>query len=836
MNVKNLDVSGMTCASCAATVEKTASKSPGVAEASVNLATEKLTIDTNESFEIDALIQAIADAGYEAVEQMNTDQHFNINGMTCASCASTVQNAVSELEGVYETEVNLAAETLNVSYDPAVIGPEAIEEEVAANGYEAEFVRQNDTFVNIEEKHDKRENRYQEIWRRFLISALFFVPLFVMSMGHMFGMPLPDIIDSTQNPLNYALFQLILTLPIVIVSKEYFVQGFKTLFKGHPNMNSLIALGTAAAFLYSLGATIGIGMGHTHLAMELYYETTGMILTLHTLGLYFEERSKGQMSRAIEKLADLAPKTARLVVSEGEQEVDVEQVAPGDVIRIRPGEKIPVDGIVLSGRTAIDESMLTGESIPVHKEEGDEVIGASINENGAIDFRATRVGADSTLSQIIKLVEDAQGTKAPIACLADVITGYFVPIVIVLALVAGIGWLLAGKSFIFSLSILISVLVIACPCALGLATPTAIMVGTGKGADYGTLIKSGLALEQTHNLDTIVFDKTGTLTKGKPVVTDIIPAKGYDKERLLQETASSEKGSEHPLGMAIIEKAEEENLDLIDAESFEAVPGHGITTVLNGRTYDIGNRRLMDLKEIDTKELKEKSNQLSDQGKTAMYIGIDGELAGIIAVADVLKENSYQAVKELHDRGIEVVMMTGDNTRTAQAIADRLDIDTVFSEVLPEDKSENIKELQADGKKVGMVGDGINDAPALAQADIGIAMGAGTDVAIESADVVLMRDDLLSVLTAIDLSQATMKNIKQNLFWAFAYNVLGIPIAMGFLYIFGGPLMSPMFAAIAMSLSSVTVILNALRLRNFEPKIDRPEQGISELEAQGRTV
>ena len=634
----------------------------------------------------------------------------------------------------------------------------------------------------------------KQLSNRFGISIIFTIPVLIISMGPMVGMPLPNIVDPMINAFNFSLLQLILTLPIMVVSWEYFQKGFKTLFKGHPNMDSLIALGTASAFVYSLAATIETGLGYGNFSNLLYYEVTGVILTLHTLGLFLEERSKGQMSSAIEKLVNLAPKTARVIRNGVEQEITVDEVALGDVIRVRPGESMPVDGVVVEGRTSVDESMLTGESIPVEKESGDEVIGASINKNGSIDYRATRVGSDTTLSQIIKLVEDAQGSKAPIARMADIITGYFVPIVIALAVLAGIAWLIAGQSGIFALSVIITTLVIACPCALGLATPTSIMVGTGKGAEHGVLIKSGEALETTHNLDTIVFDKTGTLTEGKPIVTDILVTPLITKENLLYYAASGETGSEHPLGEAIVQKSKEENMTLAKPDHFEAIPGHGIRVEIEGKDMYSGNRKLMLEQKIDLSSMEKESDRLADEGKTPMYLSVDGELAGIIAVADTLKENSMKAVKELRRRGVEVIMITGDNKRTAKAIAKQVGIDSVLSEVLPEDKAEEVKKLQEAGKKVAMVGDGINDAPALAQADVGIAVGSGTDVAIESADIVLMRNDLTAVLTAIDLSHATLRNIKQNLFWAFAYNLVGIPVAMGLLYIFGGPLMSPMLA------------------------------------------
>lgn len=820
MENKSFAIEGMTCASCAQTVEKAAKKVRGVTQASVNLATEKLSIEYNETtFSVENLQKAVDNSGYELIAQEGTTQTFAIEGMTCASCAQTIEKAVGKLSGVDKASVNLATEKMQVSYNPSAISVSDVIGAVSNSGYAAVLETTETQDNSRAEKREKKEKRMKQLSNRFGISIIFTIPLLIISMGHMVGMPLPNIVDPMINAFNFSLLQLILTLPIMVVSWEYFQKGFKTLFKGHPNMDSLIALGTAAAFVYSLAATIGTGLGYGNFSDLLYYEVTGVILTLHTLGLFLEERSKGQMSSAIEKLVNLAPKTARVIRNGVEQEITVDEVALGDVIRVRPGESMPVDGVVVEGRTSVDESMLTGESIPVEKESGDEVIGASINKNGSIDYRATRVGSDTTLSQIIKLVEDAQGSKAPIARMADIITRYFVPIVIALAVLAGIAWLIAGQSGIFALSVIITTLVIACPCALGLATPTSIMVGTGKGAEHGVLIKSGEALETTHNLDTIVFDKTGTLTEGKPIVTDILVTPLITKENLLYYAASGETGSEHPLGEAIVQKSKEENMTLAKPDHFEAIPGHGIRIEIEGKDMYIGNRKLMLEQKIDLSSVEKESDRLADEGKTPMYLSVDGELAGIIAVADTLKENSMKAVKELRRRGVEVIMITGDNKRTAKAIAKQVGIDSVLSEVLPEDKAEEVKKLQEAGKKVAMVGDGINDAPALAQADVGIAVGSGTDVAIESADIVLMRNDLTAVLTAIDLSHATLRNIKQNLFWAFAYNLVGIPVAMGLLYIFGGPLMSPMFAAVAMSFSSVSVLLNALRLRRFKPAV-----------------
>lgn len=814
---KTLQIEGMTCASCAQTVEKAARKLEGVTKASVNLATEKLSVSYDESkLSVSDIQTAVDKAGYKALTNQ-TNTTFKIEGMTCASCAQTVEKAVRKLKGIENAAVNLATEKLTISYNPSEIAPDDISSAVANSGYAAILETSEEKKTSQEERRAKRDQDMKKLMNRFWISIIFTIPLLVLSMGPMVGMPLPSFFDPTVNPFNMSLAQLILTVPIMIVSWEYFHKGFKNLFRGHPNMNSLIALGTAAAFVYSLAATIGIGLGYGNFTNLLYYEVTGVILTLHTLGLFLEERSKGQMSTAIEKLINLAPKTATIIRNGEEVEVLVDEVAVGDIIRVRPGEKMPVDGVVVEGRTAVDESMLTGESIPVEKQNGDPIIGASLNKNGTIEYRATRVGSDTTLSQIIKLVEDAQGSKAPIARMADTITGYFVPIVIALAVFAGIAWLIAGQTGIFALSVVITTLVIACPCALGLATPTSIMVGTGKGAEYGVLIKSGVALETAHNVDTIVFDKTGTLTEGKPVVTDILTTKLLSKEELLHYAASGETGSEHPLGEAIVQKSKEENMTLTKPDDFEAIPGHGIRVKIDEKIFYIGNRKLMIDRKIDLTIMEKESDRLADEGKTPMYLSVDGELAGIIAVADTLKENSVKAVKELKKRGVEVVMITGDNKRTAKAIGKQVGIDRVLSEVLPEDKAEEVKKLQSEGKKVAMVGDGINDAPALAQSDIGIAVGSGTDVAIESADIVLMRNDIMAVLAAIDLSRSTLRNIKQNLFWAFAYNLVGIPIAMGLLYIFGGPLMSPMFAAVAMTFSSISVLTNALRLRRFKP-------------------
>ncbi|WP_206913021.1 copper-translocating P-type ATPase [Enterococcus sp. DIV0840] len=818
MQAKTFDIEGMTCASCAQTVEKATAKLTGVSKATVNLATEKLNVEYDESKLSESDIQkAVSDAGYEALSNVQ-QKTFDIEGMTCASCAQTIEKATSKLTGVSKASVNLATEKMVVDFDPSVINVSDITKTVSDAGYGA--VEQVDSADTVDKDREKKQKHIKDMWQRFWLSAVFTVPLLYIAMGHMVGLPLPTFLDPMMHAETFAMVQLVLTIPVLYLGRSFFTVGFKALFKGHPNMDSLVALGTSAAVAYSLYGTIMIFAGDPQFTMALYYESAGVILTLITLGKYFEAVSKGKTSEAIKKLMGLAPKNARVFRNGQEMEIPVDSVQLEDIIVVRPGEKIPVDGVVIEGSSAIDESMLTGESMPVEKKIGDNVIGASINKNGSFRFKATKVGKDTALSQIIKLVEDAQGSKAPIAKMADKISGVFVPIVMVLAVLAGLAWYFLGQeSWVFALTITISVLVIACPCALGLATPTAIMVGTGKGAENGVLIKSGDALETTHKIQTIVFDKTGTITEGKPKVTDIVTANDLTQDELLRLAASAEKGSEHPLGEATVNGAQEKNLNLAETEDFVAIPGHGIEVTIEESRLLLGNKKLMDDRNISLGNLGAMSDQLAEQGKTPMYIAKDGSIAGIIAVADTIKPNSIPAIKKLHQMGIEVAMITGDNKRTAQAIAKQVGIDRVLSEVLPEDKANEVMKLQKEGKKVAMVGDGINDAPALSQADIGIAIGSGTDVAMESADIVLMRSDLMDVPTAVELSKATIKNIKENLFWAFAYNTLGIPVAMGVLYLFGGPLLNPMIAGAAMSFSSVSVLLNALRLKGFKPSV-----------------
>lgn len=815
-NQRVYNIEGMTCASCAQTVEKVVSKVPSVEEASVNLATEKLTVSFDEnSANEEAVIKAVDDAGYQVV-MPGEHMQYDIVGMTCASCSQTIEKVINKLDGVQSASVNLATEKMVVDFNPSELSSNDIMEAVKNSGYSAKESLSQEAQADLDK--EKKEKHIKRMWSRFWQSAVLTVPLLYIAMGEMVGLPIPEMIHPMVYPERFALLQLALTIPVLIIGRPFFIVGFRALFKGHPNMDSLVALGTSAAALYSLYGTIMVLLGDHHFAMNLYYESAAVILTLITLGKYFEAVSKGKTSEAIKKLMGLAPKTA-IVIRDGiETEISVDDVVLGDVIVVKPGDKIPVDGVIVSGTSAVDESMLTGESIPIEKKAGDKVIGASINKNGSFQFEATKVGKDTTLSQIIKLVEDAQGSKAPIAQLADKVSGVFVPIVIVLAILSGVVWYFLGQeSWVFALTITISVLVIACPCALGLATPTAIMVGTGKGAENGVLIKSGDALETTHKIETIVFDKTGTITEGKPVVTDILVTGSLSKDDFLLLAASAEKGSEHPLGEAIVLAAEEQGMTFKEIDHFVAIPGHGIEVEIEKETFILGNKKLMLEKQIDLLDFEEESNRLAKEGKTPMYIANSHELLGIIAVADTIKESSVKAIEKLHRMGLEVAMLTGDNKRTAEAIAKQVGIDRVLSEVLPEDKANEVKKLQQEGKKVAMVGDGINDAPALAQADIGIAIGSGTDVAMESADIVLMRSDLMDVPTAIELSHATIKNIKENLFWAFLYNTLGIPVAMGLLYLFGGPLLNPMIAGAAMSFSSVSVLLNALRLKRFKP-------------------
>lgn len=750
-------------------------------------------------------------------------QKFDVTGMTCSACSAHVEKSVSKLEGVQCVNVNLLQNSMVVEYDDNALGTTDIIHAVESGGYGASV--QGETKTQETPKNVAAEEMHH-MKRRLIASFCFLIPLFYISMGHMMGAPLPAILLGDENVMIFALTQLFLTIPVLIINKKYFVVGFKALWNKAPNMDSLIALGSAASVIYSVFAiySMAYAMGHGdlmtahHYGMELYFESAAMILTLITVGKYMETRSKGKTSEAISKLMDLAPKTATVLRGGVEQEIPVEDVVTGDTIIVKPGQRIPVDGKIIEGFSAVDESAITGESIPVEKQVGDTVIGATVNKSGYFRMTATRVGKDTTLSQIIALVEEAGASKAPIAKLADKVSGVFVPVVITIAILAAVIWFVAGNQpFSFALSIGIAVLVISCPCALGLATPTAIMVGTGKGAEYGILVKSAESLEIAHQVQTVVLDKTGTLTEGKPVVTDVVLAKGILRNRLLKQAAAVEALSEHPLAEAIVAYAKEKEVAFEKAENLTATAGQGVEADVAGKHILAGNLKMMQERGIRLGEWEAKAVELAEAGKTPLFFAENETFLGIVALADTLKPTSKAAVDAFHQMGIEVVMLTGDNKRTAEAIARELDIQ-VIAEVLPQDKEREVRRLQEQGKKVAMIGDGINDAPALMRADVGVAIGAGTDVAMESADIILMKSDLMDAVTAIELSHATIRNIKENLFWAFFYNACGIPLAAGVFYPFLEWKLNPMFAAAAMSFSSAFVVGNALRLRLFRPK------------------
>lgn len=748
---------------------------------------------------------------------------FDVTGMTCSACSAHVEKSVSKLEGVQCVNVNLLQNSMVVEYDDNALDTTDIIHAVESGGYGASV--QGETKTQEAPKNVAAEEMHH-MKRRLIASFCFLIPLFYISMGHMMGAPLPAILLGDENVMIFALTQLFLTIPVLIINKKYYVVGFKALWNRAPNMDSLIALGSAASVVYSVFAiySMAYAMGHGdlmtahHYGMELYFESAAMILTLITVGKYMETRSKGKTSEAISKLMDLAPKTATVLRNGVEQEIPVEEVVTGDTIIVKPGQRIPVDGKIMEGFSAVDESAITGESIPVEKQVGDTVIGATVNKSGYFRMTATRVGKDTTLSQIIALVEEAGASKAPIAKLADKVSGVFVPVVITIAVLAAVIWFVAGNQpFSFALSIGIAVLVISCPCALGLATPTAIMVGTGKGAEYGILVKSAESLEIAHQVQTVVLDKTGTLTEGKPVVTDVVLAKGILRNRLLKQAAAVEALSEHPLAEAIVAYAKEKEVSFEKAENLTATAGQGVEADVAGKHILAGNLKMMQERGIQLGEWEAKAVELAEAGKTPLFFAENETFLGIVALADTLKPTSKAAVDAFHQMGIEVVMLTGDNKRTAQAIAKELDIQ-VIAEVLPQDKEREVRRLQEQGKKVAMIGDGINDAPALMRADVGVAIGAGTDVAMESADIILMKSDLMDAVTAIELSHATIRNIKENLFWAFFYNACGIPLAAGVFYPLLEWKLNPMFAAAAMSFSSAFVVGNALRLRLFRPK------------------
>ena len=753
-------------------------------------------------------------------------QTFSVTGMTCSACSAHVEKAVSRVEGVSAVNVNLLSNNMQVTYDEAAVTAEEIVAAVVSSGYGASLPRKAGAKAGEPKREDVMAGELQQMKHRLVWSFAFLIPLFYISMGHMMGAPLPGFLVGMENALAFAFIQFLLTLPIMYLNDKYYKVGFKTLFKGAPNMDSLIAVGSIAAVIYGVFAIfqIGYGLGHGDMArveqyhMDLYFESAGMILTLITLGKFLETRSKGKTSEAITRLMDLAPKTASVLRDGVETEIPVEEVRVGDRIVVRPGQSIPVDGVIVEGASAVDESALTGESIPVDKGVGDKVAAASINKSGAFTFEALRVGEDTTLAQMIRLVEEASSSKAPIAKLADKVAGVFVPVVMVIAAVAALIWLLVTHSITAALTTGVAVLVISCPCALGLATPVAIMVGTGKGAENGILVKSAEALETLHSIDTVVLDKTGTLTQGKPQVTDILPAPELTENALLGLAACLEAPSEHPLGAAVVEEAAIRGLPQTPVKQFRAVHGRGVMAVLGEARCLAGNRAMMEEAGVELSFFLDRGEELAAQGKTPLYFAKERTMLGLIAVADTPKPTSKAAVAAFQELGISVIMLTGDNHRTADAIGEQLGVTDVMAEVLPQDKERKVAELQSRGKTVAMVGDGINDAPALARADVGIAIGAGTDVAIESADIVLMKSDLMDAAAAVELSRATIRNIKENLFWAFFYNSLGIPLAAGVFYYFLNWQLNPMFAAAAMSLSSVCVVTNALRLRFFRSK------------------
>lgn len=819
---KNYQLGGVTCQVCVNKIERKVGKLEGVEEAVVNLSNGKLTIEYDENLlNSEKIKEVVKKLGYE-IEEINDfkEVEIDITGITCQVCVNKIERKIGKLEGVKKIAVNLANSRGKILYDSEKIKLSEILEVIKKLGYEGK--KHED--IEEDSKAIESEKKLKQEFLEFKLAIFFSAIVFYISMGTMVGLPVPNIISPEINPLNFALIQLILAIPVIYIGRRFYKVGIKQLIMRSPSMDSLIATGTGSAILYSLYGTYKIYSGDFHYVHSLYYESGVVILALILLGKYLENVSKGKTSEAIKKLMNLKSKKATLVRDGKFVQVDIEEVELDEIVLVKPGESIPVDGVVVEGQSSVDESMLTGESIPVEKNIGDKVFGASINKNGVIQVKAQAIGKDTVISKIIKLVENAQGSKAPIAKIADKVSGYFVPTVMLIATVAGITWYYLGSRgivkiheapSIFALTIFVAVMVIACPCSLGLATPTAIMVGTGRGAELGILIKSGEALEKAHKIDTIVFDKTGTLTIGKPKVTDIMSFSNIDEDEILRVAGALEEYSEHPLGEAIVEAGKERKLQFPKVEKFESITGKGVTGVIDGKKVYIGNIKLMRDFSIDiiNENILEK---LAYQGKTPMYIAIEDSLIGVIAVADILKPEAIETIKELKNRGYHVGMITGDNKLTAQAIGKEAGIDIIFAEVTPEEKYLKVKELQEQGRNVAMVGDGINDSPALVQANIGIAIGGGTDIAMESADIVLMKRDLKDVLVAMELSHAVIKNIKENLFWAFIYNTVGIPVAAGVLYPLTGHLLNPMIAGAAMAMSSVSVVTNALRLKKFK--------------------
>lgn len=830
-SVCSLSIEGMDCASCAQTIEKSIKKVSGVIEANVNFASGKALVKfDNSKASVPDFEKAVESAGYSVVKNGGQAVVLNISGMDSMHCVGIVEKALKGVKGVSSVRVNLATEKATVVFDPVHSKISELIKAVQDSGYGAEKA------ASIDVEKETREKEIISYKNKFLASFLLSVPLMYFVMGPLIGLPVPEFIEQ-----NMVLIQLALATPVMYVGRRFFISGFKSMFFFRtPNMDSLVMLGVGAAYIYSLAASAAIFFGYASFGPhDLYFEVAAFLITFILLGKFFEAKAKGRTSEAIKKLIGLQAKTALVERNGVEQEIPIENVESGDIVIVKPGQKIPVDGTVIEGHSSVDESMVSGESIPVEKTIGSKVIGATINKTGFFKMRAERIGSDSFLAQIIRLVEEAQGSKMPIQEMADKISEKFVPTVMIAAIVSSVIWLFLGQGFLFSLAIFITVLIIACPCAVGLAAPTAVMVGTGKGAEHGILFKNAAALQLAHEVDTIVFDKTGTLTKGKPELTDVVslglpdssgvfpkaiskPAgfeEGLSETDVLLFAAAAEKRSEHPLAEAIIKGAQARGISVPEAQSFNSITGKGVEAKINGKQILLGNRALFSEKGINVSSLENAMQRLENEGKTAMIVSIDGKPAGIVAVADTLKPFSKEAVAELHKLGKKVVMISGDNKRTAEAIAVQAGIEEVLAEVLPQDKEKEIRKLQSQGIKVAMVGDGINDAPALAQADVGIAIGSGTDVAIESGSIVLVKDDLRDVVTAIELSSYSVKKIRQNFFWAFVYNVIGIPLAAGILFPFTGWLLNPVIAGTAMAFSSVSVVSNSLLMNRFRPRL-----------------
>jgi P-type Cu+ transporter len=815
-----VDVKGMHCASCSSRIEKVVGDMEGVSEISVNLAAEtmKLVYDA-EQLEYDAIAARVKELGFELGgldAEGQGELHLNIGGMHCASCSARIEKVVGQMEGVAEVSVNLADETGRFIYDKEISSPRKIKEAIISLGFTPSGKAEDQ--LDHDRKEQEKKAELGRMKRRLILECVLVIPLLILSMGEMMGLTLPESIAPHSAPLRFSLLQLVLTVPIMWLGRSFYVIGIPALLRKSPNMDSLIAIGTGAAFIYSLWNVVEISLGidPTARAMDLYFETVGVLITLVSLGKYMENRSKYRTSDAIRQMMDLAPKWAILLDGDEQKKIPAAEIEVDDILLIKPGASIPTDGRITQGETSIDESLMTGESMPVFKKKGDKVYGGTVNTDNTVRMAAEQTGENTMLSHIIRMVREAQGSKAPIARIADKVSYYFVPIVIGIAITTGLAWFYVGDvGFPQSLRFFIAVLVISCPCAMGLATPISIMVGTGRAAQLGILVKNGETLEKLEKVDTIIFDKTGTITSGKPEVVDFINISDYSETEILQYAASAEQSSEHPLAEAIVAFARKKEVALLQHQEFTPYPGKGISADFDGVTVQIGNRDFMEKNSISVDSVADKVDGFADDGKTVLFVSIDKRCSGIFAVADTLKPEAVAVVSALQKRGREVVMLTGDNRKTAEAIARQAGIRKVYAEVMPDEKASIAEQYQKEGRCVAMVGDGINDAPALAQADVGIAMGTGIDIAIESGDVVLMKGNLDGVNRAIELSREVMKNIRQNLFWAFGYNVLGIPIAAGLLYMFGGPALNPMFAGAAMALSSVSVVTNALRLRLF---------------------